>query len=46
MNISEKKFIILLPGRLTYWKGQKLFIESLNILNKKNIIIIEVNKCD
>ncbi len=35
MNISEKKFIILLPGRLTYWKGQKLFIESLHILNQK-----------
>ena len=38
MNISEKNFIILLPGRLTYWKGQKLFIESLNILNKKNLL--------
>ena len=36
MNITENKFIILLPGRLTYWKGQKLFIEALNILNKKN----------
>ena len=35
MNINENKFIILLPGRLTYWKGQKLFIEALNILNKK-----------
>ncbi len=36
LNINENKFIILLPGRLTYWKGQKLFIESLNILNQKN----------
>ena len=38
MNISEKNFIILLPGRLTYWKGQKLFIESLNIINKKDLL--------
>ena len=25
-NIDRNKFIILLPGRLTYWKGQKIFI--------------------
>ena len=31
-NISSNKFIILLPGRLTYWKGQEKLIESLNIL--------------
>ena len=31
-NISSNKFTILLPGRLTYWKGQEKFIESLNIL--------------
>jgi len=31
-NIDRNKFIILLPGRLTYWKGQKIFIEALNIL--------------
>ncbi len=24
--------VILLPGRLTYWKGQEKFIEALNIL--------------
>ena len=29
------KFIILLPGRLTNWKGQINFIEALNILNKQ-----------
>ena len=28
----SNKFTILLPGRLTYWKGQEKFIESLNIL--------------
>ena len=31
-NLSSNKFTILLPGRLTYWKGQEKFIESLNIL--------------
>ena len=37
-NIDRNKFIILLPGRLTYWKGQKIFIEALSILknNSKN----------
>jgi len=38
MKISGEKFIILLPGRLTYWKGQKLFIEALNILNNQNLL--------
>ena len=28
----SNNFTILLPGRLTYWKGQEKFIESLNIL--------------
>ena len=32
-NLSSNQFTILLPGRLTYWKGQEKFIESLNILN-------------
>ena len=31
-NLSSNQFTILLPGRLTYWKGQEKFIESLNIL--------------
>ena len=38
LMIKNGKFIILLPGRLTYWKGQKLFIEALNILNQKNLL--------
>src|SRR6056300_463996 len=38
LMINDGKFIILLPGRLTYWKGQKLFIETLNILNQKNLL--------
>ena len=31
-EITPNKFIILLPGRLTSWKGQEKFIEALNIL--------------
>ena len=31
-KLASNKFIILMPGRLTYWKGQEKFIESLNIL--------------
>jgi len=31
-DLSSNKFTILLPGRLTHWKGQEKFIESLNIL--------------
>ena len=33
-NINKNDFIILLPGRLTKWKGQEMFIESLNLLVK------------
>ena len=32
-DIDRNKFIILLPGRLTLWKGQKIFIEALNLLS-------------
>jgi len=31
-KIDKKNFIILLPGRLTRWKGQEIFIESLGLL--------------
>jgi len=31
-GLEPNKFIILMPGRLTYWKGQEKFIEALNIL--------------
>ena len=34
-NIKRGKKIILLPGRLTTWKGQEIFIESLNLVNKE-----------
>ena len=32
-EIFEKKKIILMPGRLTSWKGQELFIEAVNLVN-------------
>ena len=32
-SIKENKKIILLPGRLTPWKGQELFIEAINLVN-------------
>ena len=35
-NIDRKKFVILLPGRLTFWKGQKIFIEALKLLSEQN----------
>tara|TARA_B100000029_G_scaffold480385_1_gene528372 strand:- start:1169 stop:2332 length:1164 start_codon:yes stop_codon:yes gene_type:complete len=35
-NIDRNKFIILLPGRLTLWKGQKIFIEAIKYLSEKN----------
>ena len=39
-NIDPDKKTILLPGRLTPWKGQDLFIEAINVLiedyNKSN----------
>ena len=31
-ELSSEKFTILMPGRLTSWKGQEKFIEALNIL--------------
>ena len=34
-NIDKNNFIILLPGRLTKWKGQEMFIEALNLLVEK-----------
>ena len=35
-SIDRNKFIILLPGRLSFWKGQKIFIEALKLLSEQN----------
>ena len=41
-KIDRNKFIILMPGRLTYWKGQKIFIEALKLLlSRDNILPFE-----
>ena len=32
-GIENNKKIILLPGRLTSWKGQELFLEAINLVN-------------
>ena len=34
-NINKNKKLILLPGRLTSWKGQEMFIEAINLVNKE-----------
>jgi len=34
-GVDRNKKIILMPGRLTAWKGQEVFIEALNIINQK-----------
>ena len=34
-GLTQDKKIILMPGRLTAWKGQELFIEALNLVNKE-----------
>ena len=35
-KIEENKKIILLPGRLTAWKGQEMFIEAISLFQLKN----------
>ncbi len=32
-QVEKDKKIILLPGRLTAWKGQEVFIEAVNLVN-------------
>ena len=32
-GIEKDKKIILLPGRLTSWKGQEVFLEAINLVN-------------
>ena len=34
-KIAKDKKIILMPGRLTNWKGQEVFIEAVNLINKE-----------
>jgi len=45
-KIDKNKKLILLPGRLTSWKGQEMFIEAINLVNKEinpetfNVVIL------
>jgi glycosyltransferase involved in cell wall biosynthesis len=43
-SINKKNFTILLPGRLTKWKGHEVFIEAISLLlekyNKDNFHVI------
>ena len=32
-GLNKEKKIILMPGRLTAWKGQELFLEAINLAN-------------
>ena len=32
-GVEENRKIILLPGRLTSWKGQELFLDAVNLVN-------------
>ena len=43
-NIDKSKKIILLPGRLTAWKGQEMFIEAINNLkiNRPDILFTAI----
>ena len=34
-GVTRDKKLILMPGRLTAWKGQEIFIEALNLVNKE-----------
>ena len=49
-NIDKNKKLILLPGRLTSWKGQEMFIEAINLVNKEidretfNVVILGSNQ--
>lgn len=39
-NIAEDKPVLLLPGRVTRWKGQHLLIEALHLMKHKNYYCI------
>jgi glycosyltransferase involved in cell wall biosynthesis len=37
-GVSSNSFLILLPGRLTFWKGQFLFLNTLLFLKQQNLL--------
>ena len=34
-GVAKNTKLILMPGRLTSWKGQEIFIEAINLVNKE-----------
>ena len=42
LNISDDSYVILLPGRITRWKGHKLLIEAIFKLQRPDITCIFV----
>ena len=41
-NIPEDSYVVLLPGRITRWKGHTLFIEAISKLKRSDIICLFV----
>jgi len=41
-NIPEDNFVILLPGRITRWKGHKNLIDAIAMLGREDIICLFV----
>ncbi len=41
-NIPEDIFVVLLPGRITRWKGHTLFIEAIAMLERPDIMCLFV----
>ena len=45
-GVQKNKKLILLPGRLASWKGQEMFIDAINLINKEldpesfNVVIL------
>ena len=37
-KVDKNKYLILLPGRLTLWKGQMLFLKTLSHLKKESLL--------
>ena len=40
LRLPEDKYIVLLPGRLTRWKGQNVLLEALKYLPKKDVFCV------
>ena len=45
-NIPLDKTIIVLPGRITRWKGQDVLIKALHQLNNPNLHVVLVGRVD